>query len=148
MKKSIPLFILLFLLVSFSAASQDAQQLESTAKSFTLQGDFSNAILVLNRAIQMNPANADMKKDLAFNYYMQKDYDRALATIKPVIEGGDADDQAFQIAGFVYQALNLRKDCERLYKKGIERFPESGAMYNEYGQFLWTQGDQTAIKQW
>ncbi|HMG81812.1 MAG TPA: tetratricopeptide repeat protein [Ferruginibacter sp.] len=147
MKKS-TLFFTFLLLVGFSAFSQDAQQLQQTAKTFMMQGDFSNAVLVLNRAIAMNPGNIEMAKDLAFDYYMQKDYDKALATIKPVIDGKDADDQSYQIAGNIYIALNLTKDCEKLYRRGIEKFPESGALYNELGELLGSQGDQDAIKQW
>jgi tetratricopeptide (TPR) repeat protein len=147
MKKSTSFFIF-FLLLSVHAFSQDAQQLQQTAKNFMLQGDFNNAVLVLNRAIQMNPGNVEMAKDLAFDYYMQKDYDRALVTIKPIIDGNNADDQSFQIAGDIYKALNRVKDCEKLYKKGLEKFPENGALYNELGELLGAEGDQGAIKQW
>jgi len=148
MKKSISFFTCLLLLISFHAFSQDAQQLQQTAKNYMLQGDFNNAVLVLNRAISMNPGNIEMVKDLAFDYYLQKDYDRALMTIKPIIDGDSADDQSYQIAGDIYQALNRLKDCEKLYKKGIEKFPENGALYNELGQLLGIEGDQTDIKQW
>ncbi|HTB53077.1 MAG TPA: hypothetical protein VK718_09930 [Ferruginibacter sp.] len=148
MKKYTSVFTLFLLLNVFNAFSQDAQQLQQTARTFMAQGDYSNAVLVLNRAVKINPGNIDIIKDLAFDYYLQKDYNNALSTIKPVIDGTDADDQSFQIAGYIYQALGLIKDCDKLYKKGIEKFPESGALYNDLGEFLWTQGDQTAIKQW
>jgi tetratricopeptide (TPR) repeat protein len=148
MKRSALFFIPLFLLISTAAFSQDAQQLQETAKNFMLQGDFNNAILVLNRAVAMYPGNIDMAKDLAFDYYMQKDYNRALATIKPVIDGNNADDQSYQIAGDIYKGLNQPKDCERLYKTGLGKFPESGALYNDLGELMGAEGDQNAIKEW
>lgn len=148
MKKSTLFFVFLLLLTGATAFSQDAQQLRETARNFMAQGDFNNAILVLNRALITDPGNAEMTKDLAFDYYMNKDYDKALAAIKPIIDKTDADDQSYQIAGDIYKQLNQTKDCEKLYKKGIKKFPESGALYNDYGELLGSKGDQTAIKQW
>jgi len=40
------------------------------------------------------------------------------------------------------------KDCDRLFRKGIKKFPASGALYNELGELLWAQQDFSAIKQW
>ena len=112
------------------------------------QGDFPNAILVLNRAIQLDPQDISIAKDLALNYYFNKDNNKALEIIKPVLERDDADDQSFQIAGNIYKELGQKKDCEKIYRKGIKKFPESGAMYNELGELQWGQNDYTAIKQW
>jgi tetratricopeptide (TPR) repeat protein len=148
MKKSTPFLAFLFILFSVTAFAQDAQQARMTARSFMAKNDFSNAILVLNRAIITYPKNSELIKDLAYDYYLNKDYDKALAAIKPIIDGADADDQSFQIGGNIYQALKEYKDARRLYKKGLKKFPESGALYNDFGEFLGAQGDQTAITQW
>lgn len=148
MKKLITLSI--FITGFFIAHSQapDAAQLHETAKGFMRQGDFDNAALVLNRALQQDPGDIEILKDIAFNYYLQKNYSKALETIKPLTERKDADDQCFQIAGNIYKALNQEKDCEKLYKKGIKKFPQSGSLYNEYGELLYAMNDQSAIKQW
>jgi tetratricopeptide (TPR) repeat protein len=148
MKKFTLFFTLLLLLTGSGAFSQTAQQLQQTAKTFMLKGDFNNAILVLNRAISMNPGNTEITKDLALDYYLNKDYEKALETIKPIIAGNSADDQSYQIAGDIYKQQNDLKECEKLYKRGLEKFPESGALYNDYGELLGYKGDQTAIKQW
>ena len=137
------------LLISVIAASaQDAAQLHETARTFMRQGDFANAVVVLNRAYQMQPKNTQIGKDLALNYYFKKDYNKALEVIKPILDRNDADDQCFQVAGDIYQALMDTKECEKVYKKGIKKFPASGALYNEYGELLWAQSDYSAIKQW
>src|SRR5205823_4936330 len=54
----------------------------------------------------------------------------------------------FQIAGNIYKALGEVKECDKMYKKGIKKFPNSGALYKEYGDLLWINKDYTAIKQW
>lgn len=112
------------------------------------QGDYANAVLVLNRATLLDPKDIDIAKDLAFNYYLQKDFDKGLAVIKPLLDREDADDQCYQIAGNIYKQQAQVKECDKLFRKGIKKFPESGAMYNELGELLWAQQDFTAIKQW
>jgi tetratricopeptide (TPR) repeat protein len=146
MKQIIFFYSLLFFTISSFA--QDAAALHETARTFMRQGDYANAILVLNRAIKMEPQNMEMAKDLGLNYYFSKDLTKALETYKPILEREDADDQCFQIAGDIYLAMDDTKECEKVYKKGLKKFPESGALYNVYGELLWAQKDYSAIKQW
>lgn len=142
--------ILMFAVLSINISAQqpDANTLYETAKGFVKQGDYSNAVLVLNRALQQDPDNLDMLKDLAFAQYLQRDFTRALETIKPLLDRKDVDVQAYQVAGLVYKANDDMNEIEKLYKKGLKKFPESGVLYNEYGEFLWAKQDYNAIKQW
>jgi tetratricopeptide (TPR) repeat protein len=145
--KQILVFFSMFLLV-ISGNAQTAAELHETARTFMRQGDYANAILVLNRAVKLEPKNIEMAKDLGLNYYFSKDLTKALETYKPILEREDADDQCFQIAGDIYLAMEDTKECEKVYKKGLKKFPESGALYNVYGELLWAQKDYSAIKQW
>jgi len=138
-------------LSSLSAYSQqpEAKTLQETAKTFTRQGDYTNAILVLTGAVQKEPQNLELQKDLAFNYYLQKDYPKGLNVIRPLTERPDGDVQCYQIAGMLYKAIDETKECERLYKSGIKKFPQSGVLYNEYGEMLFARQDNSgAIRQW
>lgn len=113
------------------------------------QGDYSNAILVLNRALQTNADNLDLQKDLAFAYYLNRDYVHALEVAKNFPDRKDADVQSYQILGMVYKSIEEVKECDKMYKAGIKRFPNSGTLYSEYGEMLWTKKDYSeAIKQW
>ncbi len=135
-------------LVTQTLFAQSAEQLHETAKSFMKQGDYANAILVLNKSLQKAPENMGVAKDLAMSYYFQKDNAKALETIKPVLESKDADDQSFQIAGNIYKQLDQTNELEKLYKKGIKKFPESGPLYNELGEAVFTKNKLEAIKYW
>ncbi len=137
-----------FLLTGLLAVAQNAKQLQETARAFMRQGDFSNAILVLNRALQMEPKDIEIAKDLGLNYYFAKDYNKALEIYKPLLDREEADDQCFQVAGDIYIALDMVKECDKVYKKGLKKFPDSGPLYNELGELLWAQKDFSAIKQW
>jgi len=144
------LFFAVAFLVSGAAAlaQEDAKTLHETARTFQRQGDYANAILVLNRALQQQPNDLELLKDLAFSYYLQRDFVKAREVAKPLPERPDADVQSFQILGMVYKAIEERKECEKLYKAGLKKFPNSGMLYNEYGEMLWTKQDYSAIKYW
>jgi Tfp pilus assembly protein PilF len=130
------------------AQAQPATSLHETAKAFMRSGDYANAVLILNRSLSEDPKNTAVAKDLALSYYYQKDNIKALETIKPVLDRDDADDQCYQIAGNIYKQLDQTKECEKLYKKGIKRFPESGPLYNELGELQLADKNYDAIKNW
>ncbi|HNU88222.1 MAG TPA: tetratricopeptide repeat protein [Ferruginibacter sp.] len=135
-------------MIHVSVTAQDAAELHKTARNYMQQGDHANAILVLNRAVALQPGNVEISKDLALNYYYAKEYSKALDVLKPMIEKETADDHCYQIAGDAYMALDQAKDAEKIYRKGIKKVSNSGALYNELGKLLWSQGDYSAIKQW
>lgn len=145
MKKVLSIFLLF---LSVQCFSQTAEELHENAKLFMRQGDFSNAIGVLNRALAKDENNLEIAKDLAFSYNANGDDKKALDIIKPLLNREDADYQCFLIAGQIYKVQQNSKELEKLYKKGIKKFPENGALYNELGEVLWALKDYSAIKQW
>jgi tetratricopeptide (TPR) repeat protein len=130
------------------AQPDDPKKLQETARTFMQNGDYDNAIIVLNRALQADKNNLDMQKDLAMTYYLKQDYTKALEVVNIMEDRSDADVQVFQIAGNVYRAVEMVKDCDKMYRKGLKKFPRSGPLYSEYGELLWQKKDFTAINQW
>jgi Tfp pilus assembly protein PilF len=141
-----------FLLLMTSSplfAQQTVQQLRETAISFQRQEDYSNTMMVLSKALELEPNNLTLNKDVAFTYYLGGDFKRAAERILPLTDREDADVQVFQIAGNIYQALEENKTCEKIYKKGLKKFSNSGPLYSEYGELLWEMKRPTeAIAQW
>ena len=119
-----------------------------TARTFMRSGDFDNAILVLNNALKKDANNVEVKRDLVLAYTYKRDFAKALDVAKPLVEESDADEQTFQVAGNVYRALALYKDGEKMFRKALKKFPNSGALYSEYGEMLWDNKDYSAINQW
>ncbi len=148
MKKIFSLLIVCSLISVNTISAQSTDQLHETAKAFMRQGDYANAILVLNRALRQAPQNTAYAKDLALSYFYQRDNAKALETIKPVLDSKDADDQCFQIAGNIYKQLDQPKDCEKVYKKGLKKFPESGPLYCDLGEIVFADSKLEAIKNW
>jgi tetratricopeptide (TPR) repeat protein len=146
-------FLVVAVLLTFRGmlSAQDADSIspEQQAKAFLRQGEYTNAIMLLNRAAQANPTGLGIQKDLAYAYYLKRDFVKGLEIAKPIVKRPDADVQSFQILGLMYKAIEERKDCEKMYKEGLRRFPNSGVLYNEYGEMLWTkQAFTEAVKLW
>ncbi len=128
--------------------SQTTAELQTTAKTFMRQADYANAIIVLNRAVQKDPKNTSLQKDLALSYFYTQNNEKALELIKPVLDSKDADDQCFLIAANIYKQLAKLKECVKVYKKGIRAFPESGILYNGLGEIQSAMNNADAITNW
>ncbi len=139
--------ILMTLAAPLLAAAQ--QTPADLARNFMREGDYTNAILVLNRAVEQQAGNVQLKKDLAIAYYMNREYAKSQAVIKPVTDGRDADVQSYQILGMVYKSTEDRKEAEKMYKAALKKFPNSAVLHNEYGEMLWSRKDfPQAAEQW
>jgi tetratricopeptide (TPR) repeat protein len=144
--KKIALF--LFCATVALAGSAQEQTPQETARAFMRSGDFDNAVLVLTRALQADKNNLELQKDLALSLYYKRDYTRSLDVVKELLDNDAADVQSYQIGGNVYKALEEVKDAEKMYKKGLKKFPNSGALHSEYGELLWAKKDADAIGEW
>lgn len=142
-------FLLSFLFFALSSFSQqNPDTLQKSGREYMRVGDWGNAILVFKRALQLKPEDVSILNDIAYTFYLQRDFVRALETIRPVIEKSDATVQSFQIAGTVYRSIEAVKEGARVYAKGLKKFPGSGVLYSEYGELLWQKKDYNAIAQW
>lgn len=72
------LFLLLAAGFCFSAVfaqnTEDAQTLHETARVFMKQGDYENALFVLNKALAIAPDDLDILKDKTFVSYLKRDF--------------------------------------------------------------------------
>ncbi|HVK96915.1 MAG TPA: tetratricopeptide repeat protein, partial [Flavisolibacter sp.] len=142
---------LLLALSLFTASANifaQQQQPHDVAYAFMRTGDFDNAILVLNKAIQQGQNSQQLQQDLAMAYFFKKDYSKAKEQVLLLLNRDDADVISYQIAGNVYKALEEVKEADKLYKKAVKKFPASGPLFSEYGEFLWAKDDPNAIKLW
>ncbi|MCW3087181.1 MAG: hypothetical protein JWQ78_567, partial [Sediminibacterium sp.] len=143
---------LAFLVISSSrlAAQQETpKQLQEAAKALLQQGQYDKAVLSLDRAHQLEPGNNEIMRDLAFANYLKRDFAKAIELGKELVEKPGADQQDFQILGLSYKAIASYKECGKLYKTALKKFPNSGVIYNEYGELLALDNNIDAtIEQW
>lgn len=142
------LFAFVVAISSYAQPGDDVKTMYENAKTFMRSGDFDNAVIILVRALNQDKENLEMQKDLVLCYYMKRDYTRALEGAKALMDRDDADVVCYQLAGNVYKALEQAKECEKVYRKGLKKFPKSGPLYSEYGELLWSTKDYSAIEQW
>ena len=148
MNKKFFLLVLITLVAFTKVQSQNVAELQKTARTFMGQGDYSNAIMILNRCIEKEPENRSVGKDLALSHFYAGNNAKALEVMQPVLKSDDADEQCFLIVGNIYKGLSNTKDGEKTFKKGIAKFPESGSLYNELGELQVSNGNKEAIKTW
>jgi len=98
--------------------------------------------------LQLHPSDLEISKDLLFTYYLKRDFAKALEVGKPLVERPDADVQTFQMMGLVYKAIAEDKEAEKLYKRGMKKFPEAGILYSEYGDMIAEKEPANALKLW
>jgi len=148
MKKYLLVFFVFTASFCFAQSEQNADTLHATAKSFMQQGDYENAILVLTKALQLQPNDLQISKDLLFTYYLKRDFAKAMETGKPLVARSDADVQSFQMLGLAYRAIAEDDEAEKLYKNGLSKFPDEGVLYSEYGDLLSAKKADLAVKLW
>lgn len=136
MKNVLIAFVALLLFHGSYGQQTTAQQLQETAMSMMRQGDFTNAVTVLEKAVAKDPQNLELLKNLSYANYLKRDFAKAIEVAKPLVQRPDADEQTFQILGMSYKSIAAYKDCGKLYKEAIKKFPNSGVIYNEYGELL------------
>lgn len=140
----------LLLLTQFTVIAQDpGKKLQETAKSMLMQGDFDNAIAILETAVKQAPADISIQKDLAYACYLKRDFAKSIQIGKVLAERSDADEQIFQILGLCYKATASYKEGAKLYKTALKKFPNSTIIYNELGELLiMDNAPAEAIEQW
>lgn len=145
------LSLLVIVLAASSAKAQEqtARLLQETARTLVQKGDYDNAAVVLERAKQQEPDNIEILRDLCFAYYLKRDFSKAIETGKDLVEKPNADQQSFQVLGLSYKAIASYKECAKLYRTALRKFPNSGVIYNEYAELFALENDlEEAIVQW
>lgn len=116
---------------------------------FMREGDFENSALLLQRLHSANSANFDYLKQFAFVSYLRKDYAKGLELGKSLLAHPKVDINSFQIVSNIHSALGDTKQVEKTLKKGLEKFPTSGLLLSELGEYYALDGKATqAIQLW
>jgi len=129
--------------------TQDASKLQESATVSLQKGDFDNAIALLNKAKDLKPNDVEIVKQLAYANYLHRDYAKAIEISKSLIEKNAADEQCFQVLGLAYKGIAEYDEGDKMYRKALKAFPNSGVLYSEYGDLLSLKNDESAaIKEW
>lgn len=146
--KRFVLFICLLGLVHLAKA-QSSKDLYKTARGYLMQGDLDNAVVSYNALLKEDPDNVEALNDYCYVLVLEKEYVKAIELGKQLIAKPNANEQSYQTLGMAYKGKAAFKEAEDLYKKGLTKYPESGVLYNEFGELYAMQNKLTdAIVQW
>ena len=138
MKISVKTIVLLifFLAGQFAFGQTDKEKAyEKGMEAIRLadDGNFTQAITLLNEAKKLDPENINYPYELGYTYYLTKDYKTAIKYLEGLLKHKDVKDQVYQLLGNCYDNLNNSEKAMDIYKAGLEKFPNSGKLYFEMG---------------
>lgn len=130
--------------------SPELLQIIKSAGNFLSKGEYDQAISMYKQAIRMAPDNIALRKDLAYTYFLKRDFTQAREIITPVVSSSLADAQCYQIAAAIEQADGKNSKAKRIVNSGLEKFPKEGVLYNTKGNILSTESKSSkpALKEW
>lgn len=141
-KKYIICFALLcaqgFSSIAQDGLSADVKRMQESARTYLNRGDYANAIMMYSQAIRQAPDEVPLRRDLAYTYFLSGDKKKAKEIIDPVVSSDAADEQTYQVASAVENALGNTGKAKRLLNEGIGKFSNSGLLYNSKGNILST----------
>lgn len=127
--------------------ANDAAKIQENARNAMQRGDYSNAILMFNQAIRLEPNEVSLRRDLAYTYYLSGDAAKGKSIIDEVINTDFADEQTFQIAAAIENKLGNSKKANAILNNGLKKFPQSALLYfNRGNQFLADQKEKNALE--
>jgi len=113
-----------------------ANELSKTANAYLQQSDFSNAIMVYQRLVNLEPANIGHRRNLAYVYLKKGDLLNAESVIMPLLKVETADEETFQIAARILSGMKKNEEAIKAITKGIYKFPNAGILYADKGELL------------
>ncbi len=128
--------------------AQDAATLYSNAKSFIQQSDYDNALLVLKKLVTQQPNNVQYSNTLASVYYNKSELENAQAILDQAIAASIANEETYYQLHNILITNNELAKAERNAKGATKQYPQSGLLYNCYGEVLSLRKDATCIVQW
>lgn len=132
------LILLLFIFQSYNILAQDKAKEEATEilnKGIQImdQGNLDEAIQILEKGQKKFPKILDFPYEIGYSYYLKKEYSKTITYLTPLLTHSDITYSVFQLLGNAYDMNGDAAKSSEIYTKGLEKFPNSGALYVELG---------------
>jgi len=138
MRRLVLFFLLCVSITYFSKAqfvTQKKEALDIAEKAVTKmdEGDYEEAIALLEVSEEMDPKNISFTYEKAYVYYVIKKYDKVIELLTPLLDNKDANDLFYQLIGNSYDFKDDAETANNYYTLGLKKFPNSGRLYFELG---------------
>jgi len=128
--------LLAILLTQFAYAQTDAETAKEKGREAVKlmdEGHIDRSIELLEEARKLDSKSMIYPYEIAYAYYLKKDFKEAIDILKKLEKHKDVNDLVYQLLGNSYDYLENRKEAIKTYEKGIKKFPKSGKLYLEMG---------------
>ena len=135
-------FLLIYAETSYSQTKKETAALKAKQATYLIEGGKTDAaIKLLLSAKQLDPGNIDYPYEIAYAYYIKKDYLNAIAILEKLISHKDVYSKVFQLLGNSYDNLKERDKAIQTYTAGLNLFPKAGELYLELGNMSMIKKD-------
>ncbi len=131
--------MLLFVsILGFSQPSHEkAEQLAQKAIKAIDSKSYDEAIELLEQAHQLDSTFYRYRYEMAYAYYLKKDYTTALNIMKALAEKDNVNDKVYQLLGSLYDINGDTASAMKTYRTGLKKHPHSGSLLNEIGNYYY-----------
>lgn len=130
---SVVLSFCFFVTVQAQTNEEQARAKGMEAIKLMDDGYIDRSIELLEEAKKLDPKKFVYPYEIAYAYYLKKDYKKSIEVLKKSEKYEDANELLYQIMGNSYDMLGKSKDAMKTYEKGLKRFPGAGCLYLESG---------------
>lgn len=99
-------------------------------------GENDKAIEFFEKAHKLKPDVLDYVYEIALAHYNMKDYEKAIEILDTLRNHKDVNDQVYQLLGNSLHFIENSDKALEVYDEGLQKFPNSGRLYMEYGLAL------------
>jgi len=96
-------------------------------------GQADVAIGMLKELQRAYPANAEYPYEIAYAYYIKKNYPQTISILQKQVLKAGAFGKMYHLLGNSYDNLKQRNKALENYQKGLQLFPGTGELYLEMG---------------
>ena len=126
-----PLFIILFLSISIVGFSQDFEKILKEGIALHDQGKYRLAIQKYERAAQIDKKSSIVYYEMAYSYYLLKDYKKSIKQSKKAIKVAKSNkDNSILLSSYLINGAAIddngnTKKAIKVYQKAIKKFPDN-----------------------
>ncbi len=138
-----------FVFAQFNTSKKESMEVAEKAVIKMEQGEYEEAIALLEVAEEMDPKNLSFTYEKAYAHYLMKKYDKVIEIIEPLLDEKGSNDLFYQLIANSYDMKGDSEQANELFNQGLKKYPNSGPLYFELGTNEYRNRDyEKAIATW
>ncbi|MCH3923660.1 MAG: tetratricopeptide repeat protein [Bacteroidales bacterium] len=102
--------------------------------------EYFKAESLLKQIVSQDSMNLKYNYELAWTYYLMKEYKRTINILTPLTKYSSSAD-IYQLLGNAYDEIQDKSKAATIYNEGLEKYPFAGNLYLELGNLKYEDGE-------